>query len=122
MSRDKQIEEMAWLKCCCHSSIKGICGVDGKPCDLDCGSYREAEALYNAGYRKSQEVAREIFEEINDLRDRYAMGDMEYPDFQFELGKIEKKYTEGKDTNVPTSPKDEFAKMLSENWKWGEEP
>lgn len=63
MSREKQISEMAWLKCCCHSN-KGICGMDGKPCDLDCGSYHEAEALYNAGYRKSTDVAEEIFAEI----------------------------------------------------------
>lgn len=65
MNRDKQIEEMAWLKCSCHSN-KGICGMDGKPCDLDCGSYHEAEAFYNAGYRKASEFAREIFAEIEE--------------------------------------------------------
>lgn len=49
---------------------------------------------YNAGYRKATEVAEEIFAEINSLRDEYSMGDIEYPDFLFRLGKIEKKYTE----------------------------
>ena len=91
MSKEKQIEEMACAMC----GNNKICVGEGvERCIIYPEKWRNANKLYNAGYRKSQEVAREIFEEINDLRDRYAMGDIEYPDFQFELGKIEKKYTE----------------------------
>lgn len=59
MSRDKQIDEM----------VKDLCDIDckGMKCD-SCDSYgceyaMQAEALYNAGYRKSSDVARDI---IND--------------------------------------------------------
>ena len=95
MSRDKQIEEMADI-------LANGCKMGGcEECRYSEGVYPEcalkytAEQLYNAGYRKASDLAEEIFAEINDLRDKYAMGDIEYPDFQFELGKIEKKYTEG---------------------------
>ena len=50
------------------------------------------ELAFKNGYKK---CAAEIFEEINGLVDEYEMGDIEYPDFRFRLGKIEKKYTEG---------------------------
>ena len=66
MSRDKQIEEMA--KVIHDSDLKGN---DTFPMYLsDClrkhGGTRtnEAVALYNAGYRKSTDVAEEIFAEI----------------------------------------------------------
>lgn len=124
LNRDKQIEEMAWLKCCCHSN-KGICGIDGKPCDLDCGSYHEAEALYTAGYRKSQDVAEEIFAEIeenlNNLiryykEKRKYVTEIEYSELEqrycdikirtfeerlLKIAELKKKYI-GKDTNVTT--------------------
>ena len=64
MSRDKQIEEMA--KYCCHPcelmEDDGSCyrGYDYKTCLCA----ESAKALYNAGYRKASDVAREIFEEI----------------------------------------------------------
>lgn len=62
MSRDKQteIEEMA--KIICLSYGKGEC----RECyDYeDCQVTSEAERLYNAGYRKSTDVAEEIFAEI----------------------------------------------------------
>ena len=97
MSRDKQIEEMA--KICCNTCEFG-CGFNGE-CDLGndyrtCGVSKEtAEALYNAGYRKTSDIAREIFEEIDRmiykvLNDRhYIMGDMCY-----EVAGLKKKYTE----------------------------
>ena len=62
MSRDKQIEEMA--KIICRSNRDGICGYDGHHCDFNCGNYQLATIFYNAGYRKSTDVAEEIFAEI----------------------------------------------------------
>ena len=62
MSRDKQIEEMARTICNCYDS--GVCEIDEKPCDLECGSVKNAKELYAKGYRKASEVAEEIFAEI----------------------------------------------------------
>ena len=61
---NKQIEEMAKTSCLCYAN--GICECDEKPCDLECGEPKVMERLYNAGYRKASEVAREIFEEIEE--------------------------------------------------------
>ena len=61
MSRDKQIEEMAL------ALSEGGCG---KECDciqgdkFNCHLLYSASVLYNAGYRKASDVAREIFEEL----------------------------------------------------------
>ena len=71
------------------------------------------ELVYTLRHLKA-EIAREI---IDDLA-REGLLNVE----PWGIDNLKKKYTEGKDTNVPTSPKDEFAKMLAENWKWGEEP
>ena len=54
MSRDKQIEEMA----------KVLYESDNKRNVVICGVETVAEDIYNAGYRKASDVAREIFEEI----------------------------------------------------------
>ena len=69
MSRDKQIEEMENVLYGLNEKFSEYCG--GKSC-ADCEfdkyercSFRyKAETLYNAGYRKASDVAREIFEEI----------------------------------------------------------
>ena len=53
MSREKQIEEMTRIICNCYEN--GICWLDGKPCDYECGSERNAYDLYYAGYRKQSE-------------------------------------------------------------------
>ena len=64
MSRDKQIEEMAKVLCvdypnCVQCICKSIESIgDGCTTKFDC------EKLYNAGYRKTSDVAREVFEEI----------------------------------------------------------
>ena len=61
MSRDKQIDEMAKIMC-------EECAKDTSPCHYAkagnmCDSVlKVAEFLYNAGYRKASDVAREIFE------------------------------------------------------------
>ena len=63
MSRDMRIEEMAL------ALAEGGCG---KKCDcievdkFNCHFLHSASVLYNAGYRKASEVAREIFEEIEE--------------------------------------------------------
>ena len=78
MTKDKQIEEMAKVmnECCNRYDEQGNhlgnkCFECECWCDTNhiCCSYnrKEAEALYNAGYRKASEVAEEIFEEIDDL-------------------------------------------------------
>lgn len=54
----------------------------------------EIHALNAYADKVRREFAREIFEDINSLVDEYEMGDIEYPDFRFRLGKIEKKYRE----------------------------
>ena len=60
MSRDKKIEEMAKLICStCQRELDPCSGE--KPCR---SAIKESEDLYNAGYRKASDVAREIFEEI----------------------------------------------------------
>jgi hypothetical protein len=62
MSRDKQIEEMAEAICGLKTSDGCLC--DGGYCNHNCSAYEKAKHLYNAGYRKASEVAREIFEDI----------------------------------------------------------
>ena len=57
MNREKQIEEMAKVMC-------GGC-TDNKECmRCLCADWYNAETLYNAGYRKQSEVAKEIFDDI----------------------------------------------------------
>ena len=117
MNRDKQINEMAKVICNCYDN--GICNIDEKPCDYECGSKQNAYELYNAGYRKisddhqrqctcydlgcqmaeglEKKVAAEIFEEIEKLAFEvtthghfYALG-IGYGTFS----ELKKKYTEG---------------------------
>lgn len=75
MNEDKQIEEMAKVmnECCNRYDEQGNhlgnkCFECECWCDTNhiCCSYntKEALALYNAGYRKADEVAEEIFAEI----------------------------------------------------------
>jgi hypothetical protein len=64
MIREKQIEEMAKH---CHFYEEGNCLLCEEcivECDMDCDLYIFAKMLYNAGYRKSTDVAEEIFAEI----------------------------------------------------------
>lgn len=57
--REKQIEEMARI--ICGLCTKEGCLCDGGYCNFNCHDYERAKRLYNAGYRKQSEVAREIF-------------------------------------------------------------
>lgn len=62
---DKQIEEMAKI-------IDGYCEAECLDGCYSCVPYKNAEKLYNAGYRKASYVAREIFEEIEKQLARYS--------------------------------------------------
>ena len=62
MDKKKQIEEMAKLTKQ-HCTIDNMCG----SCSLETCNDCLSEVLYNADYRKASEVAREIFEEIDNL-------------------------------------------------------
>ena len=62
MSRE-QIEEMARI--ICGSYNNNICVFNHEPCDWNCSAKGNAKQLYEKGYRKATEVAREIFEEID---------------------------------------------------------
>ena len=65
--------------------------------------HKQAEALYNAGYRKASEVAREIFEEIEEAIDSCVVTEhfkgsyFELNKFMLGLAELKKKYTEGCD-------------------------
>lgn len=62
---NRQIEEMAFDLCVidtCKHLTREECA------DTTC-AHCEAEALYNAGYRKQEDVAREIFAEIDKMLD-----------------------------------------------------
>ena len=58
-----------------------------------------AEELYNAGYRKASDVAREIFEEIEKLKKQWTSGDINDDEFYKQLYLLEKKYTESEKYN-----------------------
>ena len=122
MSKDKQIEEMAKvMNECCNiydeqgRHIRNKCyeceeWSDDNHC---CCSYnkKEAEALYNAGYRKASEVASEIFVDIEKIIDKHYnkhifvsndLGDEEIDavinfsdDVTYDIAELKKKYTEG---------------------------
>ena len=78
MNRDKQIEEMAEI-------INKNTEFDTMWDEI----YASASALYDAGYRKASEVARAIFEEIEDVLN--SIGYFDEIDFKA----LKKKYTEG---------------------------
>lgn len=56
MSKEKQIEEMAKI-ICQDSSNEGKCEKCGFYENRSCRKFKEAEAIYNAGYRKQSENA-----------------------------------------------------------------
>lgn len=92
---DKQIEEMA--KILCRDYSMGECMVDGFDClEGHCSKRERIEALYNAGYRKAEDVAREIFEEIEKVVN-YALC-VDITDWTA-YNELKKKYTESEDSN-----------------------
>lgn len=63
---NKQIEEMAKTLCEEYGECKK-CTLSNPECENPCMVIEDCERLYNAGYRKASEVAREIFAEIERL-------------------------------------------------------
>jgi hypothetical protein len=117
---NKQIEEMA--KYICNACEMGN-GFGSGCCEgndyIKCGiSIETAQAIYNAGYRKASEVAREIFEEIEEgvkaafsalqFENNYIHKKVKHETLSSLMRfikTVEKKYI-GEDTNVHTNTED----------------
>ena len=84
MDKEKQIDGMI-------EAMSESCG--------SCFGSGEAECIYNAGYRKSSDVAREIFEEIDKIVICKVIhhGEIAY-DVTDEYAELKKKYTHSEDT------------------------
>ena len=89
--RKKQVEEMAKH---CHFYEEGKCLLfedEAEECDAHCDMCEFAKRLYNADYRKASEVAREIFEVIEEMCFDFC-GNFNHLYF----AELKKKYTENK--------------------------
>jgi hypothetical protein len=84
MNKEKQIEEMA----------KVIFEVSPIPSVWRSDATRFAESLYNAGYRKATEVAREIFAEIEGFLSEKKFGTFYFNYLNDLIAELKKKYTE----------------------------
>lgn len=110
MSRDKQIEEMAREICSEYDCIIPCqsCAYYGY---ANCRDVKSAEKLFAAGYRKSTDLAEEIFAEIEKCSEVALMnGHIETPILCIGFGvlaELKKKYI-GKDTNVLTNTEWKF--------------
>ncbi len=93
MSKEKQIEEMA-KAICSACAIRENCKLE----DVCRATLQESEALYNAGYRKQSEVAREIFEEIENLSVNTVddWGNSVQIISEIDYAELKKKYSEDK--------------------------
>lgn len=59
-------------------------------------AYQAAEKLYEAGYRKQSEIAREIFEEIDIITLRYLDNkDYSTGEMVYDIDKLKEKYVKG---------------------------
>lgn len=91
MSRNKQIEEMCKIVCQCNNN--GTCIISLRPCNCECITATgitatELGKLYDAGYRKTSEVAEEIFAEL----EKAGIFAYRYPI----IAELKKKYAEGR--------------------------
>ena len=94
MSRDKQIEEMAReipKANCIHEPCDECkwCGCAND--EAYCTDYLIAEHLYNAGYRKAEDVAREMLADLKSV----GIDEWRYPI----IAELKKKYTESEKDN-----------------------
>ncbi len=89
MSRDKQIDEMA--KAIEQARIKAADTTNSMNYGFG-GWY--AKELYNVGYRKASEVAREIFEEILKAHKYCGRQYNGWALFKEKIAELKKKYTE----------------------------
>lgn len=95
MNREKQIEEMAVILTD-GGCTKCNCDENGK---FNCLPMYNAELLYNEGYRKQSEVAREIFDEIENKK-RFLQdhaGNIGVVVILKDIAELKKKYTERKE-------------------------
>ena len=107
MNKEKQIEEIKkvisdicpfykeYNSC---EQCNDIADIDDEPCYWEC----MAKGIIRYGYRKADEVAREIFEEIGELVNEYLDGRIYTHDFCTNIAELKKKYI-GEDTNVTTN-------------------
>lgn len=99
MSRDKQIEEMA--QCLCEYNRGTLCILDDKDCDLQCTYGKLANKLTAKGYRKSTDLAEEIFAEVKQALDisveteHFKGSWFNMNKFMQSLAELKKKYTKG---------------------------
>ena len=107
MSRDKQIEEMAndhfaeLGKMDKEKQIKEMAReIDKWYPNAKITNRFLSESLYNAGYRKASEVAREIFEEIEKVTEIGRIMNACAIVSLDELAELKKKYTESEKDNV----------------------
>ena len=115
--KEKQIEEMAktMLEESQKANVEPVLEMEGKEVVLGENATKVldnileqafipflAEVLYNTGYRKASEVAREIFEEIDILIVRRMIPDAALIDDRLitDIAELKKKYTEGESTQV----------------------
>ena len=121
MSRDKQIEEMAKAICSEYD-----CVIPCQSCAYyayaNCRDVKSAEKLYNAGYRKSTDVAEEIFAEISKASADwgcYCISAFKWgyvtSDVNRTLAELKKKYI-GEDRDKLA----EFGKYSPLSWKYTE--
>ena len=107
MSRDKQTEIANDLNMHCVSLSEQFCG------EMSCNACI-SNWLYNAGYRKSTDLAEEIFAEIGEELDHWGalveqdnsdygeLVELVLEDIICVIAELKKKYI-GKDTNVTTN-------------------
>lgn len=80
MDREKEIEEMAKTLCCLYGTIECY------TCAVICGVPENCERLYDAGYRKADEVRKEtveeIWEEVKGVCNRVAKYDYRLPNIE----------------------------------------
>jgi hypothetical protein len=88
--RDKQIEEM--LRDISEIQNGGWKFVGNSEFTTDVTNEDVVEYLYNAGYRKATDVAREIFEEIEDIRLEHSYGEIDGNELNVKLFNLKKKY------------------------------
>lgn len=104
MTEQEQIEELAKYICnacemgnCFDGECASLMGRDYKTCFI---TIETAKHIYKAGYRKQSEVAKEIFDDLeNTLEDCTVIGTSNvgyFQSFKFEqkLAELKKKYTE----------------------------
>jgi hypothetical protein len=97
---NKQIEEMAREMCHLSAEFETCQICDEKyHCDGEaCYFQGIANEIINRGYRKTEDIAREIFAQVDGITDLFAVGDIGELEMYDMLGKLKKKYeSEGAD-------------------------